>query len=148
MSAVFYRMWHRHHLECLSNGYNSCIASLIDWFPGQILGTGTGCQPLECLETLVNGLIFDLWNAGKPWSIGSKLFFSKFLIILALFWQKVLKIGLFFLEKRKVDFHQNFQCFQGILAKSLENLTFFGQFFKKFPKNQGFPRFVAKFFKN
>ena len=138
MSAVFYRMWHRRHLECLSNGYNSCIASLIDWFPGQILGTGTGCQPLECLETLVNGLIFDLWNAGKPWSIGSKLFFSKFLIILALFWQKVLKIGLFFLEKRKLIFFKNFQCFQGILAKSLENLTFFGQFFKKFPKNHQF----------
>ena len=82
-------------------------------------------------------------------------FFFKFLIILALFWQKVLKIGLFFLEKRKVDFHQNFQCFQGVLAKSLENLTIFGQFFKKIPKNhqffqnlQGFTRFVAKFFEN
>ena len=31
----------------------------------------------------------------------------------------------------EVDFLQNFQGFQGILAKSLENLTFFGQFFKK-----------------
>ena len=54
----------------------------------------------------------------------------------SLFWQKaVLKIGLFFLEKRKVDhFHQNFQCFQGILAKSLENLTNFFKIFKIFRK--------------
>ena len=31
----------------------------------------------------------------------------------------------------EVDFLQNFQGFQGILARRLENLTFFGQFFKK-----------------
>ena len=31
----------------------------------------------------------------------------------------------------EVDFLQNFQGFQGILAESLENLTFFGQFLKK-----------------
>ena len=31
----------------------------------------------------------------------------------------------------EVDFLQNFQGFQGILAESLENLTFFGQFLRK-----------------
>ena len=51
----------------------------------------------------------------------------------------------------EVDFLQNFQGFQGILAKSLENLTFFGQCFKKteaevdfFGNIQGFK---LKFFK-
>ena len=31
----------------------------------------------------------------------------------------------------EADFLQNFQCFQGILAKSLENLTFFCPIFQK-----------------
>ena len=69
---------------------------------------------------------------------------SFFSLNFSLFWQKVLKIGLFFLEKRKVDhFHQNFQCFQGILAKSLENLTFFWPIFQKISKES--PIFLSKF---
>ena len=65
-------------------------------------------------------------------------FFFKFLIILA----KSFENWPIFPWKTEVDFLLNFQCFQGIVTKSLENLTFFGQFFKIFPKN---PQFFSKF---
>ena len=64
------------------------------------------------------------------------LFFSKFLIILAKSFEN-------WPWKTEVDFLQNFQCFQGILAKSLENLTFFWPIFQKISKES--PIFLSKF---
>ena len=102
-------------------------------------------------------LIFD--NSGMLVNLGKTEVSFFFSLNFSLFWQKVLKIGLFFLEKRKVDFlHQNCQCFQAVFQqKVLENLTIFGQFFKRnskespifFQNLQGFTLcFVPKVFKN
>ena len=65
-----------------------------------------------------------------------RIFFSKLLIILT----KSIKHRPW---KTEVDFLQNFQCFQGILAKSLENLTFFWPIFQKISKES--PIFLSKF---
>ena len=67
--------------------------------------------------------------------LGSKLFFS---LNFSLFWRyfgkKFWKLAYFSLKNGKLIFIKIFNVFQGILAKSLENLTIFGQFFKKISK--------------
>ena len=75
-------------------------------------------------------------------------FFFKFLIILALFWQKVLEIGLFFLEKRKLIFFKIFNVSKQKVWRIWPFLANFSKIFERianfFQNIQGFTHFVAK----
>ena len=77
----------------------------------------SSCLPLsrQTNDNLGDYLVLIFDNSGMLGNLGKSEVSFFFSLNFSLFWQKVLKIGLFFLEKRKVDFlHQNCQCFQAV----------------------------------
>ena len=84
---------------------------------------------MECWNIWISfPLSLDFTNS--TFFLGSKLFFS---LNFSLFWQKVLEIGLFFLEKRKLIFFKIFNVFKPYFSKKLGEFDLFLSNFSKKP---------------